>query len=162
MNENNDEVLDFGTRKGTKDKLTYKQVLYNVVMQYLNNYDKLSSRYAVERIVHATCFNATAMNLKKEINGVKEDTDFEKDILWVYYEMEMGAFDFNRRIIKTKIKLIIDKWYWDKLFDRILQVLVDNQVVVEIDKIQRVRMKKKFSDQDDGTEFEESVTDLYD
>jgi hypothetical protein len=161
-NEYDIEALDFGTRKGSIDKLSYKQVLYNVIMQYLNNYGKFSSKYAVERIIHATRFDEAGMELKTDINKAIIDMNHEKILRWKQYQDQYGVFDFNRRIIKTKLKIKMEKWYWDELYDRIYQILSNYQLITDHNKIQKLRYKNVIGDNDDRQEYTDgSVTDHY-
>jgi len=66
-----DEILDFGTRRGSRDKVTYRQVLYNVIMQYLNSYGRFNSKIAVQKIIRATNFDEPGMKLRTEIQDIK-------------------------------------------------------------------------------------------
>jgi len=134
-------ILGLGTRKGTRDKLTYRQVLYNVIMQYLNSYGHFNSRRAVEKIIHATRFDEPGLELKQSIDIIKNDLQIEKKQKWDDWRKQIGSFNFNRRSTKSKLKIQLQKWYWDELFDRILQVLADKDLIVEHNKLQKIRVK---------------------
>jgi len=153
-------ILGLGTRKGTRDKLTYRQVLYNVIMQYLNSYGNFNSRRAVEKIIHATRFNEPGFELKNSIDTIKEELQEEKKIKWNEWKKQIGKFNFSRRSTQSKLKIQLQKWYWDELFDRILQVLADKDLIIEHNKLQKIRVKGTNIDDDYAT-FKDRLTHSY-
>ena len=153
-------VLGFGTRKGTLDKLTYRQVLYNVIMQYLNSYGNFNSRQAVEKIIHATRFNEPGFELKNNIDIIKKELQIEKRKKWDEWKQQIGHFNFNRRSTQSKLKIQLQKWYWDELFDRILQVLADKDLIIEHNKLQKIKVKSSNLDDDYAT-FKDRLTQSY-
>ena len=160
MNGQEDEVFDFGTRKGSRDKVTYRQVLYNVIMQYLNSYGQFNSKIAVQKIIRATNFDEPGMKLRTNIKKIGQELKQEKIERWEQYRNQYGRFKYNQRATQSKLKIEMHKWYWDELFDRILQVLADNQLIVDHNKLQKIRMKRYLND-DDEQFIEESTEDPY-
>ena len=154
-------TFDFGTLKGSKDKVTYKQILYNVIMAYLKDKDTFTSKNAVEKIIQATRFNEPGIELKKEIDVIIAQLNQEREKKLEEILEEYGYFKLNLRSTKSKIKIFLYKWYWDELFARILQVLADNQLITEHNKIQKIRYKKEMDHDNEQQVTEGTVTDYY-
>lgn len=154
---NDDEFVDFGFRKSYDDKLTYRQVLYNVIMQYLNSYGNFNSKQAVERIIKATYFNEPGLKIRDKIDEIKTKINNERKQRILRAKNIMGR-NFYGRANQAKFKIQLEKWYWNKFFEEILQSLADFGLVTDRHKIQKFRIKGSLRDDDD---FEGSIDDYY-
>lgn len=157
MNEDElgeEEYMGFGLRRGGSDKLTFRQVLYNVIMLYIRSYGRISSRWAVEKLIKIVYINEPGFKLREEIEKIKADLSIEKNEKLSKHKNKLGR-EYFKRANQAKTRLWIDRWYWDTLFEQVWQCLADHNLVIESEKLTKIRIKKQV-EESEGDEYIDS------
>ena len=163
QSDEDEDFVGFGLRRGGQDKLTFRQVLYKVVMQYLNSFGTFKSKKAVERLIAAVYFDEPGLKLKKEIDIIYDELERERIDKVRKIKKKMGR-EFYGRANQAKIKFKIAEWYWDTLYERVYQCLADHNLIIEAEKLTKIRIKKDVDEIEEGDDYgsERGFESLYD
>lgn len=120
-------------RRSSEDKLTYKNVITNVIMQYLHSYGDFSSQKAVKKIKSAIFFDVTGYKLRSKIREFEQDLLLEREKKVEFEKKKLGR-QFYGRANHARFMLRLEQWYWDSYFDCLLQLLADHNLLVDTEK----------------------------
>ena len=153
-----DEFLGgFGIKKTSEDKLTYKNIIADAINWCRKNRGRKSFRDAVEGLIDIISFDVPGYKLLSSIEQIKKDVKQERDDKSKIREKKVGS-SFNSNAYQAKFKLEMDEWYWNRFFIKIIQLLADHNLLIETEKVTKIRIKQPVEDDD---EFEGSTSDMY-
>lgn len=158
MIENEDEIFDIGLRQHSLDKVTYKNILAVRVNSCLATYGTFSFQYNVKRLEKSIYFDVTGYRLKPEIENIKNEVD-SAILIWEEEQKEKLGKNFYKRANKGKFNIKRANIYWETLFDELYQLLAENKLLVETQRVIPLRVKKL--EQVDDYEPEGSIEDIY-
>ena len=145
----NETLEEFGFKKTTVDKLTFKNIIADAINQCRRNrrYIELfqASVLGLEDIIY---FNIPGYQLKTEIDKIKQMLNDEHNNKIMSERNRLGR-NFNKRSERAKIRIKQHEWYWNTYFKHLMQLLADKNLLLETTKYIPVRTKQAVYDTED-------------
>lgn len=142
MNSNltDDDSIELGIRKHSDDKLTYKLIIANAINQcrvnegYIKAYEN-----SVKALINLLFFDVKGYNLKSKITELMDSLDVERESKYTDEQESTERWLFYRKSYQAKFKLKLHRWYYETLFQRILQILASEGLLMDTEKLISVK-----------------------
>lgn len=154
-----EELIDFGLRKKNVDKVTYRDILKNCIMQCLWTKGTFNYKNNVMALEDAIYIDIKGYRLRKVIEKIKQDLQHQKKNLIIVERKRLGR-NFYGNVEQVTFKIKMQRWYWDSLFSRLYQLIAEEGLLLETEKVIKVRMKQPLGEDEDGNP-EGTIGDLY-
>jgi len=128
-----DDDINYAIRKTSEDKLTYKNIIADAINWCRRARGTVYFKSAVQGLESVINFNVIGYKLKDELKTIKDTLDKEKTENEIKEHYKMGR-RFMKRAIRVKFKLQQEKWYWNAYFEKIIQLLGNNNLLLETQK----------------------------
>ena len=141
IEDEEEQYLGLGYRKKSEDKLTYKNIIAEAIRKCLFTKGSTYFKEAVEGLEKAIYFDVTGYKLMTEINKIKKELEVGKYKIIRKMKRKLGV-DFYGNKEQVELKIQVRKWYWETLFTRLIQLLADNNLLFETEKVTPIKIKK--------------------
>lgn len=135
-----DDYVELGIRRHSDDKLTYKLIIANAINECRRSErDYVDYENKVNGLVNVIYFDVRGYKLKTQI--LKLLTELKQDRKQQYQKEEQNTprWKFYKTSYQHKLKLKLHKWYYTTLFQRILQILASENLLLETEKLISVK-----------------------
>ena len=157
-----DETIDLGElgyRKTSEDKLTYKNIIADAINWCRRTRGSTRFKEAVENLESIILFDIPGYKLQSQIDDIKEEMAVER-IEKINKEKEKHGRYYLRNSVQAKLRLEIARWYWERYFQKLIQLLARENLLLETQKVVKLRMKKPMRETY-GNEFNGSSDAIY-
>lgn len=150
MGEDEEETLQqFGFRKTSIDKLTYKNIIADAINQCRRSRSHIRLfQKSVEGLEEIISFDVPGYPLDKSLKQIKKTLEIERKKQVRKKQDELGKKIFQRAT-QAKLRIWLHQWYWDEYFKKIIQLLAENNLLLETQKYIPIREKKRVYESDE-------------
>jgi len=133
MTDFDEEDGVFAIRRSTQDKLTYKNIIAQAISQCNRSKGTIHFRNDVEALASTISFDVSGYKLNSKLIALRERLEKEKQKLIKEYKHQMKQ-EFQKHATKAKFKIYIQKWYWNRYYECILQLLAEHNLLFDTEK----------------------------
>lgn len=139
-NLTDDDEIELGIRRHSDDKLTYKLIIANAINECRRS-ERDYSLYEnnVNGLINIIFFDVRGYKLRTQIQKLKEELKKEREDRYEEEENNVERWMFYRKSYQAKLKLRLHRWYYTTLFQRILQILASENLLLETEKLISVK-----------------------
>jgi len=135
-----DDEIELGIRRHSEDKLTYKLIIANAINECRRSErDYVLYENNVNGLINIIYFDVRGYKLKTQIEQLITELKKEREIMYNTDELETPRWKFFKTNYQHKLKLRIHRWYYRTLFQRILQILASENLLLETEKLISVK-----------------------
>jgi hypothetical protein len=150
-----DDNIEFGIRRHTDDKLTYKLIIAKAINECrITEGDAEKYPKAVKALVHLIYFDIRGYNLKTKIDVIVERLQIERKNMYTEEENTVERWLFYRKSYQSKLKMKIMMRYNEALFMGILQLLASEGLLMDTEKIINVAKVEEAEEIEENDEEE--------
>ena len=138
MNEDEYNLEDrFSTgffRKGTKDKLTYKNIIADAINWCRQTYGTTEYPNAVKGLVMIIDFDIKGYMLSTRLDEIRGELEEDKKDYIDSEEKRLGTRKIRKRSERIKLKIRIDRLFWENYFVKIIQLLAEHDLLFDTER----------------------------
>jgi len=139
MINKNEEELGLGIKKSSEDKLIYKTEIQDAIRQCRRTMGLIPYyKRSVTGLISIIEFDIHGYKFLTTINQIKRDLNIEKKIRLYRYIIKNGLEAANPINI-AKYRNEEYSWYYGALFQRVLQMLATENMLIETEKFVPIR-----------------------
>ena len=147
-----EDEINLGIRRHTDDKLTYKLIIANAINSCRQSErDYILYENNVHGLINIIYFDVRGYNLKTQIEKLLKELKAEREKRYKEEENNIPRWKFYKTSYQHKLKLRLHRWYYTTLFQRILQILASENLLLETEKLISVKAIEKI-DEDETLE----------
>jgi len=130
--------FELGIRKSSSDKLTYKNIIADAINWCRRTQGTFLFPGAVKGLVGVIRFNVKGYNLKQGLEEIEKQMEIEKKLYIQHIKTKLGR-DFYGASEQAKFKIRLNRWTWNTYYEKIIQLLATNGLLMDIERIISVR-----------------------
>jgi len=135
-----DDEIELGIRRHSEDKLTYKLIIANAINECRRSErDQELYQNNVHGLINVIYFDVRGYRLRSQIEELLNELKVEREKQYDDEKENIDRWMFYRRSYQAKLKLRLHKWYYRTLFQRILQILASENLLLETEKLISVK-----------------------
>lgn len=137
---NEDETSDTESRftsgffkKGTTDKLTYKNIIADAINWCRLTMGTLEYKYAVIGLEKIIKFDIQGYQLSTEIDNIKDELEIAREE-YIEREEERLGRKIKKRAERAKLKIRLRQWEWEIYFEKLIQLLAAHDLLFDTER----------------------------
>ena len=127
-------------RKTSEDKLTYKNIIADAIntCRRLQGYHEFrGSVQGLEKVIY---MDIQGYRLTEKIDDIKKNlTNIGQEYINKLQKI-MGRSEYYKNAHIAKLKIFMDQWYYEQLFEGIIQLLAEHNLLLETERLIPLRI----------------------
>ena len=128
-----DEDGIFAIRRSSQDKLTYKNIIAQAISKCNSSKGTTRFKDTVQALASTITFDVSGYNLATSLMNIKKELA-QQEKQYIEQKIEQHGLKLFYHANQAKLKIMVNEWYWNTYYERILQLLASNNLLFDTEK----------------------------